>query len=235
MQESVKQRLDVAKEVFRRRWFRNLLLIWAAISFWDTFVSEMLPEKIAANAPRVYKVIFWLLEMTSGWIPWWGWLLVGMSMLVIGSIEFAFRVAREEQLRRGYLQPSASTEKGRLDYLVEGVQAINDLTNALVRDCISLSDGSSRQSMDLAPHANKCKKRLMQNLQLRRTQMNNSDKANKRFDQLLHAMVTQPAPSEKLAKEGPLRRVLLVIDQAQRSITTQPPLRIPFSIELAQR
>jgi hypothetical protein len=40
-------------------------------------------------------------------------------------------MTREEQLRRGYLQPSASTEKGRLDYWVEGVQAINDITNAL--------------------------------------------------------------------------------------------------------
>jgi hypothetical protein len=132
MQEAVRQRLDLAKEMFRRPWFRNLLLVWATISVLDTFVSEMLPEKIAANAPRVYKVLFWLLEMTSGWMPLWGWLLIGMSLLVVGNIEFAFRITREDKLRRSYLQqPSAGTEKGRLDYLVEGLQAMNDITNAL--------------------------------------------------------------------------------------------------------
>ncbi len=130
MHEAIRHRLDLAKEMFRRPWFRRLLVIWAAISTWDTFISQMLPEKVAANAPRVHKVIFGLLDMTSGWVSLWGWLLVGAALVVVSSIEFAFRVVREEQIRQRYLQP-ANPEKDKLDYLVEGTQAVSDITKAV--------------------------------------------------------------------------------------------------------
>lgn len=131
MLEAVGQRLGLAKEMFRRPWFRKILVVWAVISFWDTFVSEMLPEKVAANAPRVYKVFFWLLEMTSGWIPLWGWLLLGMAVLVVGSLEFAFRWTGEEKRRLRYLNPTENADKDMLDFLVEGSQAIDDITKTL--------------------------------------------------------------------------------------------------------
>jgi hypothetical protein len=142
MQEAVKQRLDLAKEMFRRPMFRNILLVWAAISVWDTFVSEMLPENIAANAPRVYKVAFWTLAITSGWMSLWGWLMIGMALLVVGSIEFVFRWTSAETRRLQYLNPAENAEKDMLDFLVEGLQAIEDITKTLdstTRDTVRFS------------------------------------------------------------------------------------------------
>ncbi len=131
MHEAIRHRLDLAKEMFRRPWFRRLLVIWAAISTWDTFISQMLPEKVAANAPRVHKVIFGLLDMTSGWVSLWGWLLVGAALVVVSSIEFAF--PRGPRRANSAALPSAPRipEKDKLDYLVEGTQAVSDITKAV--------------------------------------------------------------------------------------------------------
>jgi hypothetical protein len=131
MRSAVKQRLDLAKDMLERPWFRGVLLLWGAIGIWDTALSQLVPDKISKDAPRVYQIAIWLLNMTGGWLPFWGWLLIGASLLVVGTLEFAFRTSHEERIRQRYLQPKGALEKGFLDFQVDGLQAMDDLNNTI--------------------------------------------------------------------------------------------------------
>jgi hypothetical protein len=107
-------------------------VIWLCISVWDTTLSQFIPEEIAKDAPRVYKVLFWLADMTTGWLTWHAWLITGIIIFALCAVEYAFRLSREEMLRLRYLQPlSATAEKGYLDFYVDGLQAMTDLTNSV--------------------------------------------------------------------------------------------------------
>jgi hypothetical protein len=125
--DKLKQRWDLAKQIGNRPWTAVALVIWAIISAWDTAVSELLPASWANKAPKVYGVI----EMTSGWLPFWGWLLVGIAILSFASFEFAFQWTREEDFRKKY-QHLPKVDKGILDFHFEGTKSVQDVTRMLV-------------------------------------------------------------------------------------------------------
>jgi hypothetical protein len=133
MQTAIKQRLELVRDMAERPWFRAILLFWAVLGTWDLAVSQLVPESLGKEAPKFYQVLIWLLTMTSGWIPLWGWLAIGAALLVIGSLEFAFRATREERLKQRYLQPLKKPDGDMLDWLVDGQQAMEDLTKAVTR------------------------------------------------------------------------------------------------------
>ena len=54
-----------------------------------------------------------------------------MVALVVGSIEFAFRWTRDDQRRLRYIDSQQTIEKDMLDYLVEGIQAVDDITTTI--------------------------------------------------------------------------------------------------------
>ena len=84
---SLKDRLELAKKIIDHPAIRVALLIWAIIAAYDTFSSQILPETLAKKAPKVREVIV----MTSGWLPFWVWLLLLAAILIFASLEFALR------------------------------------------------------------------------------------------------------------------------------------------------
>ena len=81
------ERLPVLRRVLDHPWVKIALAVWAIIAAYDTFSSQILPEWLAAKAPKVREVV----AMTSGWLPYWAWLLILAALLVVASFEYAFR------------------------------------------------------------------------------------------------------------------------------------------------
>lgn len=80
-------RLVVLKRAIDRPAPKGILLAYAVIGVWDTLVSQFLPPTWAKELPSFYQI----LKMTSGFIPLWGWALVGMVLITGISIEYTFR------------------------------------------------------------------------------------------------------------------------------------------------
>src|SRR5205807_3833707 len=64
------------------------------IAFYDTLVSQFFPEKLAQKAPKIRELI----SETSGWLPWWGWLLVLSGIIACASFEYAVRASHSHPL-----------------------------------------------------------------------------------------------------------------------------------------
>ena len=70
-----------------------ILSIFGVTGAWDTFVAQYLPKEWAKTFPNIYQA----LEMTSGFLPLWGWALLGMALVSGVSIEFAYRRTKSRQ------------------------------------------------------------------------------------------------------------------------------------------
>jgi hypothetical protein len=89
MAGKIQKRWQTLCQVYNHRWVKRALAIWAFVAAYDTVSSQILPVSVANHAPKVREVI----AMTSGWFPYWVWLLVLAGILVIASFEYAFRRA----------------------------------------------------------------------------------------------------------------------------------------------
>jgi hypothetical protein len=57
---------------------------------YDQSVSQLLPPDWAEKAPRAYEV----LQMTSGWFPWWGWVILLLVIVTGAVIEHGVRTRK---------------------------------------------------------------------------------------------------------------------------------------------
>jgi hypothetical protein len=87
---AVADRFNYLKAVAATPWLRWIALLWVALTIYDMLLGQFLPPEWAKNAPRFYDV----LRMTGGWLPWWGWLLIGQSIFIIAMIEHGVRADR---------------------------------------------------------------------------------------------------------------------------------------------
>jgi heme/copper-type cytochrome/quinol oxidase subunit 2 len=75
-------------EFFREHTLVKWLLAgWALISIYDTGGSQLLPTEWAQKRPTVYQV----LSMSTGWLSWDGWLVVGAAMIALFAVEYGAR------------------------------------------------------------------------------------------------------------------------------------------------
>ena len=78
---------EVFREIQKRLWVQVVLLVWAVIATYDTFLSQFVPEEYSAQLPKAWQVT----AMTGELLPWWGWLLILAAILVAASLEYAAR------------------------------------------------------------------------------------------------------------------------------------------------
>jgi hypothetical protein len=79
------QRIKVARKVLDRRWVKIALGLWPILASYDLFVSQLLPEPWADRAPKMRDII----AETSGWLPWWGWVLILLGIVIAALLEYA--------------------------------------------------------------------------------------------------------------------------------------------------
>ncbi len=95
MRARLSEYLELAKTIRRHWWVDLLLALWTLLAAYDLLLSQLIPEEYSRKAPKAWEAAV----MAGGWLPWWGWMLVLAAILVIGSLEFAFRVARSSRGR----------------------------------------------------------------------------------------------------------------------------------------
>lgn len=88
MSEWLKERWQVLKAITDRRWFKVCAVILSTIGLYDTLGDQILPKWLADKLPPVRD----LLDVTTGWLPWWAWGWIGTALLSAASIEYAVRV-----------------------------------------------------------------------------------------------------------------------------------------------
>jgi hypothetical protein len=79
------------RAIWSRAWFRWCAYIWTPVAAWDTIGSQFLPPSLAQSAPTAYQVV----AMTYGWLPWWLWVLIAVSIFCVASFEYAVRSQRK--------------------------------------------------------------------------------------------------------------------------------------------
>ena len=63
--------------------------LWVVLCTYDTLLSQVIPESWGQRFPKAREIVF----MTSGWLPFWGWLLILAAGIVLASFEYAHRRA----------------------------------------------------------------------------------------------------------------------------------------------
>ena len=87
---NMEDRWKVLRALWSRGWVRWCVYIWAPIGAYDTFASQLLPPSWRDRAPTIYQVV----TVTSGWLSWQEWLLIGMAILLAATFEYAVRQSR---------------------------------------------------------------------------------------------------------------------------------------------
>jgi hypothetical protein len=131
MLESLNSRIAILKAAVNRPIPRWLLIVWGVITLWDTMVAQLMPPEWAPKMPNTYMV----LVMTGGLLLWWQWVLIGLVLLVLITLEYAlYHKRRAEsagvQIGKPTLiqnpPPSMSERRRRLSALrSEGVEIRN--------------------------------------------------------------------------------------------------------------
>ena len=155
-----------------RRWFKDrysdsrdaldrpvpkiVLGLFFIAGAWDTFVAQFLPKECAHELPTVYDVAI----MTGGLLPWYWWVIVGLTLLLGIVFEYSFRQRHSpsktsvsgEQLSGRRTAPAASATTP-----MAGIAELDLCQKALVKYMAipSQSIGESAQiagSAELYPH-----------------------------------------------------------------------------------
>jgi hypothetical protein len=84
------ERAAMARKILNRPLVKAAVAAWAVITAYDTLLSQFFPEDWAKKAPKMRELV----SATSGWLPWWAWLLVLAAIIVFASFEYAVRNAR---------------------------------------------------------------------------------------------------------------------------------------------
>jgi hypothetical protein len=71
-------------------WVRILSPLILFIGAYDSVVTQLVPKEQAEKFPKIYSVV----SMTTGFLPWWGWVLVLAAIFVIATVEYEVRQSR---------------------------------------------------------------------------------------------------------------------------------------------
>ena len=85
MYDAFNAHLETLRIVWQRPWARRVITVWTLLSTYDLLLSQVVPTPWAENAPRIRDFI----HKTSGWFPFWWWLLVLPTIFLTISLLLA--------------------------------------------------------------------------------------------------------------------------------------------------
>lgn len=126
-------RARILQRAVQRTWVQWLIILWTIVSAYDLFGSQLLPESVSQNLPKVREMI----AATSGYLPWWGWAFIGMALVTTACVEYLaqdkLRESRDRLVGLKLLaRPAAlGTAISDAELRTAHTKAIEDQTNAL--------------------------------------------------------------------------------------------------------
>lgn len=128
------ERAFVVRNVLDRRWVKIALGVWPFVASYDLLISQILPERWADKAPKVRDLI----GETSGWLPFWAWLLILAAILVTALLEYSVRKTRSDR----------NPNDGKAVILsADLAESLPNLRVADSPDAIALFDGRERDNI----------------------------------------------------------------------------------------
>jgi len=103
--QELRDRLEIIRDILRRRWVRALGSIWFLSGVWDLALSQWIPERYAKHLPKVYEMF----AATIGLLPAEIWLLAGLIIGMSASLEYALKHKR--QLATALTSPMSETAR----------------------------------------------------------------------------------------------------------------------------
>lgn len=73
--------------VMESRFARAVFAVFAVVATWDTLGSQLMPPTVRQKWPTAYDVV----AITSGWFPFWVWVVVGATIMIAFTLEYAHR------------------------------------------------------------------------------------------------------------------------------------------------
>ncbi|MBX9863097.1 MAG: hypothetical protein K2Y42_11320 [Hyphomicrobium sp.] len=87
----MQKRLDVLFTVLRKRpAYKWAWAILSAVGFYDLIGAQFVSQQWAEKMPTVND----FLSNTTGFLPWWGWVIVALTAVALACIEYAVRLER---------------------------------------------------------------------------------------------------------------------------------------------
>lgn len=135
----LRERFGIARNIAQRRWVKVALLGWGLIAAYDTFVSQFVPESVSNRFPKIRELI----AVTSGWLPWWGWLLCLAAIIAGACFEYAVRKSRplvqpdkagSADAHDKYLQIAIGEDGPFIEFPKHGLYGITRLLKVEVRN-----------------------------------------------------------------------------------------------------
>jgi hypothetical protein len=137
----IRARLRVARAILRPLWVRICVPVTAVIGFYDAGVTQLVPREQAEKFPKVYQLI----SVTSGFLPWWGWILVLAALFVGATIEYEARQHRGKGAAlEGPPEPSpvsVAPQSGRKVFLRDGARALYEAIERSGIDPVGVTAG----------------------------------------------------------------------------------------------
>jgi len=100
-------RFSVWRRIVWRPWWRAALIALAVVGAIDTIQDQLIPVSWQEELPTVYEVVE---QVFPGW-PWWVWLILALCLLVVATLEGAYREIR--QVYASTQKAPSRTEKQR--------------------------------------------------------------------------------------------------------------------------
>jgi len=105
--EFLSKRLYTWWSILARRPVAIVLAIFGGIGTWDTLQSQVLPEEVASRTVRTFELL--------GGLPWWSWMPIGLSVLLVVILEGAFHEIQDIREKNVALAKELQSAAAELD------------------------------------------------------------------------------------------------------------------------
>ena len=120
MWDRIRERWNLLFEATKRPWPKGLVILFASIGAYDTFLAQFLPKQTAESVPNIFEILRDFGVWVAGW-PWWVWVFGLFTTVLLSTLEFAVRQTRKYQVSEAARKAlvSGGGNSGRRDFTVE--------------------------------------------------------------------------------------------------------------------
>src|SRR5262245_58391932 len=117
---------DYLAAVRESRLAKMALVIWGVSAAWDLLGSQWVPISWGEKWPTAYEVV----AKTTGYFPWWVWLIVGTLIVVAASLAYAGEQKRRADVG-GHHDCAISAYQRALELNPNDADVLNDFGQCL--------------------------------------------------------------------------------------------------------
>ena len=127
---------EIYREIQGRLWVRIALGAWALAGAYDLTLSQFVPEHYTRGLPKTWQLI----DLIRSWIPWWGWLLLLTTILIIALLERDYRRAYSPQAKQQEFTSAENAARKAINELSEKGNLWGEVAKRWISKASSVDD-----------------------------------------------------------------------------------------------